>query len=183
MEHIAVATGHRARFAIRNGLATALLSSLSLFTPCDAGAEVSVGEPQVNSVAAPPNSLYVNDSDFPYELRKIVSGQLVLPWSIAFLPDGRMLVTERPGRLRVIEGDHMLRRIDQRRPRGYRRRPFGPSRCSRRQGLSEYAPLIPFLHAWVTGILDDPYCPRPARRNGIDRQAGYFRKPALDKRH
>jgi glucose/arabinose dehydrogenase len=108
LEHIAVATGHRARFAIRNGLATALFSSLSLFTPCDAGAEVSVGEPQVNSVAAPPESLYVNDSDFPYELRKIVSGQLVLPWSIAFLPDGRMLVTERPGRLRVVEGDHML---------------------------------------------------------------------------
>jgi len=27
---------------------------------------------------------------------------LVQPWSIAFLPDGRMLITERPGRLRVF---------------------------------------------------------------------------------
>ncbi|TVQ39785.1 MAG: PQQ-dependent sugar dehydrogenase [Wenzhouxiangella sp.] len=30
------------------------------------------------------------------------------PWSIAFLPDGRMLVTERAGRLRVIEGGQLL---------------------------------------------------------------------------
>src|SRR5262249_19455780 len=27
---------------------------------------------------------------------------LVQPWSIAFLPDGRLLITERPGRLRVF---------------------------------------------------------------------------------
>lgn len=30
------------------------------------------------------------------------------PWSLAFLPDGRMLVTERPGRLRVIEKGRLL---------------------------------------------------------------------------
>nr|WP_244471070.1 PQQ-dependent sugar dehydrogenase [Microvirga massiliensis] len=30
------------------------------------------------------------------------------PWAIAFLPDGRMLVTERPGRLRVVTKDGKL---------------------------------------------------------------------------
>jgi glucose/arabinose dehydrogenase len=31
-----------------------------------------------------------------------VAGGLVHPWSLAFLPDGQMLVTERPGRMRVV---------------------------------------------------------------------------------
>jgi glucose/arabinose dehydrogenase len=31
-----------------------------------------------------------------------VAGGLVHPWSLAFLPDGRMLVTERPGRMRIV---------------------------------------------------------------------------------
>jgi glucose/arabinose dehydrogenase len=31
-----------------------------------------------------------------------VVGGLVNPWALAFLPDGRMLVTEKPGRLRVV---------------------------------------------------------------------------------
>ena len=33
---------------------------------------------------------------------------LAYPWSLAFLPDGRMLVTERPGRLRVVSKDFKL---------------------------------------------------------------------------
>src|ERR1700704_4430232 len=36
-----------------------------------------------------------------FRVMKVVEG-LEHPWSIAFLPDGRMLVTERPGRLRIV---------------------------------------------------------------------------------
>ena len=34
-----------------------------------------------------------------------VTGGLERPWGMTFLPDGRMLVTERPGRLRIVEAD------------------------------------------------------------------------------
>ena len=37
-----------------------------------------------------------------------VATGLVYPWSLAFLPDGRMLVAERPGRLRIIAADGRL---------------------------------------------------------------------------
>lgn len=37
-----------------------------------------------------------------------VAGGLEHPWSLAFLPDGRMLVTERPGRLRYVDSKGTL---------------------------------------------------------------------------
>jgi glucose/arabinose dehydrogenase len=40
---------------------------------------------------------------------KTVATGLEIPWEIAFLPDGRALVTERPGRVRLLAGDGRLR--------------------------------------------------------------------------
>jgi glucose/arabinose dehydrogenase len=41
------------------------------------------------------------------EVQTVASG-LVNPWSLAFLPDGRMLVTERPGRMRLVTSEGQL---------------------------------------------------------------------------
>ena len=41
-------------------------------------------------------------SNVSFKVEKVVGG-LEVPWSIVWAPDGRMIFTERPGRLRVME--------------------------------------------------------------------------------
>ncbi len=53
-------------------------------------------------------SLPVQASERERFVPRVLAGGLEHPWSLAFLPDGRMLVTERPGRLRVLEADGRL---------------------------------------------------------------------------
>ena len=57
-----------------------------------------------------------------------VADGLVVPWSIAFLPDGDMLVTERPGRLRIIRDGVLLPDPVSRHPGGRGERPGGTAR-------------------------------------------------------
>ena len=44
----------------------------------------------------------VLDTGIQHQIRLIVTKGLNQPWSMAFLPDGAILVTERPGRLRIV---------------------------------------------------------------------------------
>jgi glucose/arabinose dehydrogenase len=46
-------------------------------------------------------------SSGPIQVETVVNG-LQYPWALAFMPDGRMLVTERPGRLRIVTPDGKL---------------------------------------------------------------------------
>ena len=57
------------------------------------------------TAAAAPQSYQSSAGNLTVET--IASG-LVNPWSLAFLPDGRLLVTERPGRMRIVAKDGKL---------------------------------------------------------------------------
>jgi aldose sugar dehydrogenase len=49
----------------------------------------------------------IETKDGTIKVEKVAEG-LKFPWGLAFLPDGRMLVTERPGRLRIVAKDGTL---------------------------------------------------------------------------
>ena len=59
---------------------------------------VSAGRAQPASVTTQAGAVAVE---------RVASG-LVHPWGMAFLPEGRLLVTERPGRLRILGTDAWL---------------------------------------------------------------------------
>jgi aldose sugar dehydrogenase len=68
---------------------------------------ITVGRAQQPEIGVPVPPLgagpFVFDTAEQHKIRvSVVTKGLSHPWAIAFLPDGNMLVTERPGRIRVI---------------------------------------------------------------------------------
>lgn len=62
---------------------------------------------QTNDFARPVDGAVVASEEHKFRFQTVASG-LSTPWSLAFLPDGRLLVTERAGALRVVEQGRLL---------------------------------------------------------------------------
>lgn len=62
------------------------------------------------ALVAPAWAVQTNAPDAPRSQVSVetVAKGLTHPWALAFLPDGRMLVTERPGRMRIVTSDGEL---------------------------------------------------------------------------
>jgi len=93
-----------------------LFAALLIFAACSApdgsaqtGAPVTQGAPNTTYQPAFAGQTRAPQrvSGVTIEAQQIATG-LVRPWAIAFLPDGRALVTERPGRLRIVGADGVL---------------------------------------------------------------------------
>lgn len=86
-----------------------IIAALLTFSACgsessgQATAPVRQGAPNTDLQPASPQQTRAPEalSGVEIAVEEIARG-LVQPWALAFLPDGRMLVTERPGRLRIV---------------------------------------------------------------------------------
>ena len=71
--------------------------------PARAGGRAPTSPPPINWPSPPlPDGPIVLDTGIQHQIRLIVTKGLNQPWSMAFLPDGGILITERPGRLRLV---------------------------------------------------------------------------------
>jgi glucose/arabinose dehydrogenase len=71
------------------------------------GLAVALLIPASLAASFPLQAQVVRSKDHEFRIVKLVDG-LEHPWGLAFLPDGRKLVTERPGRLRMVSRDGKL---------------------------------------------------------------------------
>jgi len=79
-------------------LLLAVVAGLTLMTAADAQNRAS---PPLGPLPA-----VVFSADYPLLVEQIAGG-LQNPWSVKFLPDGDILISERPGRLRIVRGGEL----------------------------------------------------------------------------
>ena len=85
-----------------------LLASLSFFlVACTLGGDPGPTEP---SSAESDDEVVLERVESAEETFRVVKtvGGLTNPWAVAWLPDGRKLITERPGRMVLVDGDSTI---------------------------------------------------------------------------
>jgi glucose/arabinose dehydrogenase len=91
---------------LRPALPLAAACALAL-AGCGGGGSSSTPTGQAPVVRLKPGQRLARSADGP-KVETVATG-LDVPWEIAFLPDGRALITERPGRVRLLSRDLRLR--------------------------------------------------------------------------
>ena len=92
--------------------------------------EAAKAKREQSTFARPRPTTVVKSELHAFKLETVVIG-LEVAWGIDFLPDGRMLVTEKPGRLRIVENGALL--PDTGRQASPRSRPRARAGCSTSQ--------------------------------------------------
>src|SRR5687768_7831889 len=102
----------------RNTLSAMIFGGLAACSPAKAPAPAQAqsqpeAQTRAQTRAQPRPQLPAQRSPTPSSTSGVVRAETVArglerPWALAFLPDGRILVTERPGRLRIVARDGTL---------------------------------------------------------------------------
>ena len=111
-----------------------------------------------------------------------LSRDLVQPWGMAFLPDGRMLITERPGRLRVFANGRLEPRAAAGRAPGPCRRSGRPARCLPAPQLRAESRALSLLYRGRQQRHGDHGGPRRTGRWRPRQRQGDLRGPAQEPR-
>ena len=97
---------------VSTSIAVVVAISYRIVVPQSAGAQSGVDTRPPNGLEQKP--AFAGQTDAPekksgvaFDIVTVASG-FENPWGVAFLPNGKMLVTERPGRLRVVTADGTL---------------------------------------------------------------------------
>ena len=90
--------------SLRNTIAAVAIAT-GLFTARDFAQQPAA--PANPASVADPDGQVIKSEKQTFKI-EVVAREIETPWALAFLPDGRLLITERPGRLRIVDKGKLL---------------------------------------------------------------------------